>query len=555
MTTPMAPTTKLTHRQILVVLSGLLLGVLLAAIDQTMVSTALPVIVGDLGGLEQLSWVVTAYLLTTTVSVPLWGKCSDQFGRRVVFQTAIIVYLAGSVLAGVAQDMNQLVASRALQGIGGGGLMSLAFIIIGDIMSPRERGRYIGYFTAVWAFASVAGPLVGGFLVDNSSWRWIFFVKLPIGIPALIVTSRVLRLPFPTRRQRIDFLGAGLLVTGVSCLLLATSWGGSQYAWTSPTIIGLAVAAVVLTTLFLVWETRATEPVVPLRLFRNHVFAVCAGINFLVGAAMFGGIVFMPLFLQAVGGLSATASGMAMVPMMAGLTLTSIVSGRIITRTGRYKVFPVLGMVLVPTSLFLLSRLGTDVTTAMVVPIVAILGLGIGMVMPVVTIAVQNAIDHADMGTATSSVTFFRTLGGALGVAGFGAVFAARLHSELAVRLPSGTLAGLDVDSVTNSPEQIRQLSPPVAEAVVESLSHAVTTVFLVAVPVALVGLVASLLLRELPLRDTAFVGGAEAEPEPAAPGVAPAVAPGVATAQGPDGRPVAEAQGAARVQSGAEPG
>lgn len=529
--TPMDPAAKLTHRQILVVLSGLLLGVLLAAIDQTMVSTALPVIVGDLGGLEQLSWVVTAYLLTTTVSVPLWGKCSDQFGRRPVFQAAIIVYLVGSVLAGGAQDMNQLVAARALQGVGGGGLMSLAFIIIGDIMSPRERGRYIGYFTAVWAFASVAGPLVGGFLVDNSSWRWIFLVKVPIGIPALIVTSRVLRLPFPTGRQRIDVAGAALLVTGVSCLLLATSWGGEQHAWSSPTIVGLAVAGAALVAVFLLWETRAADPIVPLRLFANHVFAVCAALNFLVGAAMFGGIVFMPLFLQAVGGLSATASGLAMVPMMGGLTLTSIVSGRIISRTGRYKVFPVLGMALVPAALFLLSRLGTDVTTAAVIPLVALLGLGIGMVMPVVTIAVQNAIDHADMGTATSSVTFFRTLGGALGVAGFGAVFAARLHSELAVRLPSGTLAGLDVDTVTNSPEQIRQLAPPVATAVVESLSHGVTTVFLVTVPVAVAGLVVSLFLEERPLRDTAYVGGAE--PEPASPGVAPAVAPGVATAGG----------------------
>jgi EmrB/QacA subfamily drug resistance transporter len=527
----------LSHRQILVVLSGLLLGVFLAAIDQTMVSTALPVVVGDLGGLDQLSWVVTAYLLTTTVSVPLWGKISDQFGRRPVFQAAIVIYLLGSVLAGLSQDMTQLVAFRAFQGIGGGGLMSLAFIIIGDILSPRERGKYIGYFTATWALASVAGPLLGGFLVDNSSWRWIFLVKVPVGVPALVVTSRVLRLPFPTRRQRIDVFGAGLLVAGISCILLATSWGGDDHAWGSPLIVGLGLAGVALTAAFLAWETRATEPIVPLRLFRNRVFAVSAGLNFLVGASLFGGIVFMPLLLQAVAGVSATASGMFMVPMMAGLTTASVVSGRIITRTGRYKVFPVVGMALVATSLLLLSRLTEDVTGPAVVPWVGLLGLGIGMVMPVVTIAVQNAVDHADLGAATSSVTFFRTLGGALGVAGLGAVFASRLAAELDRLLPPDALAGLDVDAVTNSPEQIRQLAPPVADAVVSSLAQGITATFAVAFPVAVAGFVVALLLREVPLRQTAFVRAAA--PEPVDVGTGSAVAPGVATATGTDGEPV----------------
>ncbi|HUF33422.1 MAG TPA: MDR family MFS transporter [Acidimicrobiales bacterium] len=524
--------TKLTHRQVLVVLSGLLLGMFLAAIDQTMVSTALPVIVGDLGSLDQLSWVVTAYLLTATVSVPLWGRISDQFGRRIVFQAAIAVYLVGSILCGAAQDLNQLVAFRGLQGIGGGGLMSMAFIIIGDILSPRERGRYIGYFTATWAFASVAGPLLGGFLVDNSSWRWIFFAKVPFGIAALIVTSRVLRLPFPQRRQRIDLIGAGLLVTAMSSLLLAASWGGNQHPWASSTIIGLAVGGTTLTVAFLWWEQRVDEPIVPLRLFRNPVFSVCAGLNFLIGAAMFGGIVFMPLFLQVVGGLSATASGMFMVPMMAGVTLASIASGRLITRTGRYKAWPVLGTGLVTVALALLSLLDTGVTGPQVVPIIVLMGLGVGMVMPVVTIAVQNAIDHADMGVATSGVTFFRSLGGAIGVAGLGAVFASRLHSQLARRLPADTLAGLDVDDVANSPEAIRALPVEIAEPVIAAVSSAVTTTFMVAAPLAFVGFLVAIFLRELPLRDTAYVGAAEEEP--AGLGMpAPAVAPGVATAAG----------------------
>lgn len=519
-----APMTKLTHRQVLVVLSGLLLGVFLSAIDQTMVSTALPVIVGELGSLEQLSWVVTAYLLTTTVSVPLWGKISDQRGRKVVFQAAIAVYFVGSILCGAAQDLNQLVVARGIQGVGGGGLMAMAFIIIGDILSPRERGRYIGYFTATWALASVAGPLLGGFLVDNSSWRWIFFAKAPFAIAALVVTSRVLRLPFPRRPQSIDVMGATLLVVSMSCLLVAASWGGERHPWGSPLIVSLVVGGVALTAAFLFWERRAVEPVLPLRLFSNGVFTVCAGLNFLVGVAMFGGIVFMPLFLQAVGGLSATASGMYMVPMMAGVTTASVVSGRFITRTGHYKLWPVTGMALVTAGLVLLSRLGTDVTGPRIVPIVLLLGLGIGMVMPVVTIAVQNAIDHADMGVATSAVTFTRSLGGALGVAGLGAVFASRLHSEIAVRLPAADRAGLDVDAVANSPEAIRDLPRNVAEPVIASLSEAITTTFLVAAPVAFIGFVVALLLRELPLRETAYVGTGDDAPDGGAP--TPPVAP-----------------------------
>ena len=531
--------TKLTHRQVMVVLSGLLLGMFLAAIDQTMVSTALPVIVGDLGSLEKLSWVVTAYLLTTTVSVPLWGKISDQFGRKIVFQVAIVVYLVGCLFAGASQDLNMLVASRGLQGIGGGGLQAMAFIIIGDILSPRERGRYIGYFTATWAFASVVGPLLGGFLVDNSSWRWIFFAKIPFGVLALVVTNRVLRLPFARRAQQIDYVGAALLVVAMSSLLLAASWGGNRYAWGSPTIVGLGLAGVALTVVFLLWERRAAEPVVPLRLFRNGVFAVCAGLNFLTGIAMFGGIVFMPLFLQAVGGLSATASGMFMVPMMAGVTTASIASGRLITRTGRYKAWPVVGMGVITVALVLLSRLDTSITGPKVVPIIVLMGFGTGMVMPVMTIAVQNAIDHRDMGVATSGVTFFRSLGGAMGVAGLGAVFASRLHAELDDRVPASVLRGIDVDSVANSPEQIRALPPEIGVPMIESLAEAVTTTFLVAAPIALIGLLVALLLRELPLRESAYIGSAEEEPAAAA--MAPAVAPTVANAAVADGAPLSE--------------
>ncbi len=506
--TPQPPV--FSHREILTVFSGLMAGMLLAALDQTIVSTALPTIVGELGGLDHLSWVVTAYLLTTTVSTPLYGKLSDLYGRKLMFQAAIVIFLIGSVLCGVAQNLGQLIAFRGIQGIGGGGLMAMAFAIIGDVVSPRERGRYTGYLGAVFALASVAGPLLGGFFVDNLSWRWVFYVNVPIGIVALIVTSSVLQLPFTRRDHRIDFEGAALLVAGVSALLLALVWGGNEYEWGSTTIVGLLAASAALLAVFVAWEQRAEEPILPLRLFRGRVFTIGVLLSFVVGASMFGAIVFLPLFLQAVTGASATNSGLLLLPLMAGLMTTSVGSGRVIARTGHYRRWPMAGMLTSGAGMGLLSTMDAETSRLESSLYMVVLGLGIGMVMQVLVLAMQNASEPRDMGVVTSSANFFRSLGGSMGISVFGAIFASLLSNKLGSFLPPGALdrAGFNPDSLSASPEQLQALPPDLLDPVTRALSEAITAVFAYSVPVLVVGFLLSLILPGLPLRDTIHLSG-----------------------------------------------
>ena len=505
-----------THRQILIVLVGLMTGLFLAALDQTIVATALPTIVGELGGLDYYAWVVTAYLLSSTVSTPLYGKLSDIYGRRRTYLAAILIFLLGSLLAGVAQGMIQLILFRGLQGVGAGGMMAMTFAVIGDIVSPRQRGRYIGYLAGVWGVASVLGPLIGGFIVDSLSWRWVFLINLPVGLAALAVTSSVLRLPAPDRRHRIDIEGAALLIGGVSCLLLAVVWGGVEYPWGSPVILGLAGGGTALALGFLAWETRVAEPLLPLRLFRNPIYSISSALGFLIGFALFGGVVFLPLFLQVVTGVSATASGMLILPLTAGMVAGSVGSGRLTSTTGRYKVFPVAGSALTVAGMALLSGLTAETPFWISSLQMALLGLGVGMVMQVSLLAIQNAVDYRDLGVATSSAQFFRSLGGSFGVALFGAIMNGRLLAELPAHLPPEALESVrgEMSQLLSSPAAIQALPPAIAAGIATSLELAIQAVFFWAVPIALVGFVLSWYLQEIPLRDTVgpvlLVEGAE---------------------------------------------
>lgn len=481
---------RLSPRQIVVSFSGLMLGLLLASIDQTIVATALPTIVGDLGGLDHLAWVVTAYLLAETVSTPLWGKLGDLYGRKRLFQAAIVIFVAGSVLAGVATNMTELIAFRGIQGVGAGGLIVLTQAIIADIVSPRERGRYMGLFGAVFGAASVVGPLTGGFLTDHLSWRWVFYVNVPLAAIALLVTSAVL--PSSPRRRfvRVDWLGTALLAGAISCFVLLTTWGGTEHSWGSPVIVGLGVASAVLAALFVVVERRAIEPALPLRLFRLRSFSIASGVSLLVGVAMYGAITYLPTLLQVANGASASDSGLLLVPLMLGLLGASTLAGQIITRTGRYRLFPVVGTALAALGMFLLSTLGTGSSRAESGLYMVMLGVGLGFTMQVMVLATQNETPADDVGVATATVTFFRTVGGSIGVALLGALFTSRLTHLLGSAAPRSM-----------TPEQIAHLPADQRAHVAAAFADAITGVFAYGVPLLVVAFLLALLLREVPLR------------------------------------------------------
>ncbi|HZM75568.1 MAG TPA: MDR family MFS transporter [Candidatus Limnocylindrales bacterium] len=475
-------------------------GMLLAALDQTIVGTALPTIVGDLGGASHLSWVVTAYLLAETVATALAGKLGDLFGRKLLFQVCVAIFIAASVFCGLAQSMGWLVVARGAQGIGAGGMMVTSMALIADYIPLRRRGKYQGALGAVFGVVTVIGPLLGGLFTDHLSWRWAFYVNVPVGIGLMIFCYYAMpRIP-PTAHPIIDYLGIGVIAAASTCLILMTSWGGTEYPWSHPIIIGLGVAGVLLLALFVLVERRAKEPMLPMRLFSNSVFTLCGVLSFFVGFAMFGALTFLPTFMQYVEGVSATASGFRLLPMVFGLMITAIASGTVVGRTGKYKLFPIFGGLVTAIGMFLLTRIDATTPVWQESLYLFILGLGLGLSMQVLTIVVQNTVPYHDLGVATSGVTFLRTLGSSFGVALFGTVYSNSLQSQLEkATLPPG----LD-PRLLESPKGVHALPSPIRELVVGGYTEALQTVFAAAIPVGLLAMVIALFLKQVPLRDTA---------------------------------------------------
>jgi EmrB/QacA subfamily drug resistance transporter len=489
-------------REVLIVLPGLLLAILLAMLDNLIVSTALPRIVGDLGGVAHLSWVVTAYILAATITTPFYGKLGDMYGRKKFFVTAIIIFLIGSALSGLSQSMTELIAFRALQGLGAGGLMVSAMATLGDIVAPRERGKYMSYMMVVMMLATIGGPLLGGFITTAFSWRWIFYINLPVGGAALVYLMATLRVPAKKVRHKVDYLGGSLLAVAATALILLATWGGTQYAWGSAQIIGLALLTAAAVVAFCVTETRAAEPMMPLHVFRNRNFSLAMVMTFLTGLAMFGAMTFLPLFQQTVQGASPTVSGLMLTPMMLGVTVTSIVAGQVTTKTGRYKIFPILGGGIMGVGMYLLTGLDVGTTRLTSGIYYVILGLGMGFLMQMVSLIAQNSVQQRDMGVASSARMFFQQIGGSLGVAAFGAIFARRLTSSLAAAAGSGV--HISASGGQLNPATVDSLPAAVKHDVFFAIAHAVQGVFVWAVPAAAIIFVLAWFIKEVPLRGRA---------------------------------------------------